>query len=125
MREDARHCDEWSHPTLIGRWRFAHSAREEDAEAAQAREADFHADLGDRALSRREQMFGELESRRLSKLMRRQAEYRLELPNEMEGRDLHVARELVDRQRRLTHVEQQVAGATEAAESFVPQEHDQ
>ena len=72
-----------------------------------------------------EQMFGELESRRLSKLMRRQAEYRLELPNEMEGRDLHVARELVDRQRRLTYVEQQVAGATEAAESFVPQEHDQ
>jgi len=69
-------------------------------------------------------MFGELESRRLSKLMRRQAEYRLELSNEMKGRDLHVTRELVDRERRLTHVEQQVAGATEAAESFVPKEHD-
>ena len=56
--------------------------------------------------------------------MRRQAEHCLELPNEMEGRDLHVARELVDRQRRLTRVEQQVAGATKAAESFVPQQHD-
>ena len=125
MRDDARHYDEWSHPTLIGRWRFAHSAREEDAEAAQAREPDLHADLSDRALSRREQMFGELESRRLSKLMRRHTEDRLELPNEMEGRNLHVARELVNRERRLTQFEQQVAGATEAAESFVPQQHAQ
>ena len=108
---------------LIRGWRLAHSAREEDAEAAQAREADFHADLGDRVLARREQMPGELESRCLSKLMRRLAEHRLELPNEMKGRNLHVARELLDRERRLTHVEQQVAGATEPAESFVPEEH--
>jgi hypothetical protein len=69
-------------------------------------------------------MFGKLETGRLSKPMRRQAEYRLELPNQVEGRDLNVARELADRERRLTHVEQQVAGATEAAESFVPQKHD-
>jgi hypothetical protein len=123
MRDDARHCNEWSHPALICRWRFAHAAREEDAEAAQAGEADLHADLSDRALSSREQMFRELESRRLSKLMRRGAEYRPELPNEMEGRNLNVARELVNREWRLTHFEQQVAGATEATESFMPQEH--
>jgi hypothetical protein len=55
--------------------------------------------------------------------MRRRAEDRLELPNEMKGRDLNVAREFVDRERTLTRFEQQVTGATEATESFVPQEH--
>ena len=53
--------------------------------------------------------------------MRRQAEHCLELPNEMEGRDLHGARELaVEASQRLL-----ATGATEAAESFVPEEHAQ
>jgi hypothetical protein len=41
----------------------------------------------------------------------------------MKRRDPNVARELVNRERRLVHFEQQVAGATKAAESLVPQEH--
>ena len=55
--------------------------------------------------------------------MWRHTEDRLELPYEMEGRDLNIARERVNRERRLTQFEQQVTSATEATESFVPQEH--
>lgn len=55
--------------------------------------------------------------------MRRRAEHGLELPDEMKGRDLHVARELAERERLLTHFEQQLPRATQPAESLVPQEH--
>jgi hypothetical protein len=124
-RNDARHGDEWTHATLVRRWCLTHSAREEDAEASEAREADFHADLGDRVLSGCQQLPGEFEPGRLSKLMRCCAEDRLELPDEMKGRDLNVSGELVDRERLLARFEQQVAGATETTESFVPEEHAQ
>ena len=122
-RDGARDGDVRTHATLIGRWRLAHSAGEEEAEASEAREADFHADVSNRVLSGCQQLPRELEPGRLAKLMRRRAEDRLELPDEMKGRDLNIARELVDRERPLTRFEQQVAGATEPAESLVPQEH--
>jgi hypothetical protein len=76
-------------------------------------------------LARCQQLPGEVEPGRLPELMRRCAEDRLELPDEMKGRDLNVARDLVDRQRLLARFEQQVAGATETTESFVPEEHAQ
>jgi hypothetical protein len=123
LRDEARDGEDAPHATLIRRWRLAHSAREEDAEASETREADFHADLGDRVLPRCQQLPRQFEPGGLSKLMRRRAEYRLELPDEMKGGDLNIARELVDRERLLTHLEQKVACATEATESFVPQEH--
>ena len=119
----AGHRHKRPHPALIRRGRLAHAAREENAEAPQAREAHLHAHVGHRTLPRREKEFGELESGRLSKLMWRCAEDRLELPNQMKGRDLNITSELVDRERRLTQFEQQIAGATETAESFVSEQH--
>ena len=71
-----------------------------------------------------QQLPREVEPGRLPELMRRCAEDRLELPDEMKGRDLNVARELVNGERLLARFEQQVTGATEPAEAFVPQEHD-
>jgi hypothetical protein len=67
---------------------------------------------------------GELEPGCLPELMRRGAEDGLELPDEMKGRDLHVAGEVVDCERPLSHFEQQIAGATQPPEAFMPQEHD-
>jgi hypothetical protein len=74
-------------------------------------------------LACREQTPGELDARGLTELMRRLAEDRLELPNQMKRRDVDLPRNVPDRERRLTYLEQQVARETQAAETFVPEEH--
>jgi len=47
-------------------------------------------------LSHREEVPGEIDARLDPKLMRRHAEHRLELPDEVKGRDLQLARDVLD-----------------------------
>ena len=55
--------------------------------------------------------------------MRRFAEYRLELPDQMKRRDVHFSCEIVDGKRRLAHLEQQIARPAQTTEAFVSEEH--
>jgi hypothetical protein len=66
-------------------------------------------------------MSGVIESRLNAKLVRRRAEDRLELANEMKRRDMELARQVFDRWRRLASLPQQVASPAEAPESLVSQ----
>jgi hypothetical protein len=52
------------------------------------------------------------------------AEYRLELPDQMKRRNLDFPCEIRDGERRLPHLEQQIARQAQTTESFVSQEHD-
>jgi hypothetical protein len=96
---------------------------EERTEAAEAREADFHADIGHRVIASGEQLLRELDARGDAELMRRDAEDGLELADEVIGRDAHLARELLDRRRRLARFAQQIPGAAKTSKAFVPQQH--
>src|SRR4030095_9486889 len=99
------------------------TAREQRAEAAEAREAYFHADVGDRVLAAREQLLRELDAGADSKLVRRFPEYRLELTDEVKRRDAHLAGELLDRRRRFGHVAPPIAGAAQAGNHGVSEQH--
>jgi hypothetical protein len=70
----ARGLAERRHPILVSLRRFAAPQPEETAEAPEAREADSHADLGDRELAHREQPPRAFEARFYARLMRRIAE---------------------------------------------------
>jgi hypothetical protein len=96
---------------------------EERTEAAEAREADFHADIGHRVIASGEQLLRELDARGDAELMRRDAEDRLELADEMKRGDAHLARELLDRRRRLARFAQEIARVAQPAESFVSEKH--
>ena len=66
----------------------------------------------------REQLLGGVQARPDPKLVGRDAEDRLELPDEMKRRDLHLAREVRDRRGRLVQFPQQVARPAQAPEPF-------
>jgi len=68
-----------------------------------------------------EQLSRALEPALDSELMRREAEHRFELPDEMERRDLHLSRHLVDRQGTIVRFLKKVARADEAREDVMPQ----
>jgi hypothetical protein len=55
--------------------------------------------------------------------MRCYAEDRLELTDEVKRRDLHLARELRDRRRRIPQFTYQVTGLAQAPEPFMAQQH--
>src|SRR5262245_56792655 len=74
-------------------------------------------------LAAREQILRGVQARVNAVLMRRQAEHRLELPHEVERRDLHLASKRLDRRRGLAHLTQQIARPTESPETFVSQQH--
>ena len=57
---------------------------EQIAEAAQARESDFHADVSDRVVTEGEEVLRTIELRLDSVLMRRLTKQRLELSDEVE-----------------------------------------
>ena len=82
-----------------------------------------HADVGYRVLASGEQLLRELDARGDAELMRRDAEDCFELANEMERGDAHLARELLDRRRRLARFAQEIACAAQSAESFVSEQH--
>ena len=108
----AGHRDERPDASTVGRRRLADSLREQRAETAQTREADLHTHVGDRVLATGEQCFRELEPRRDAELMRCDTEHGVELTDEMKRRDAHLARQLLDRRRRLQRVSQQIASVT-------------
>ena len=55
--------------------------------------------------------------------MRSETEHRLELTDEVKGRDTHFAGELRDGRRRLAVFTEEITGANQAAKSFVAQQH--
>jgi hypothetical protein len=119
----SRHCHQRPNAASVFRWRLADALREEFAEAAEAREANLHADVGDRVLAAGQERFRELDPRGDAELMRRDAEHGFELTDEMKRRDAHLARQLFDRRRRLARVAKQISRVAQAAEAFVSQQH--
>ena len=71
----------------------------------------------------REQAFGPIQARLNPELVRREAEHRLELPDEVKRRDTDLARHVLDRDRRLRHLHQQVSSPAQASERVVSQQH--
>ena len=95
-------------PTIRTR-RLAEAAREHCAEAAKTGEADFHADGSHGPSLRREQLLGTIEAHLNSILMWSDAEQRLELSDEVIGRDPHLARKRFDRWLWAVQLRQQLA----------------
>ena len=62
MWDDARHDDHRAHASPVRGRRFTDSPREQDAEAAEARKANLHADVRHRVLASREQAHSELDA---------------------------------------------------------------
>lgn len=118
-----RHTDHWTHAATVGGRGLTDARREQRAEAAEAREADLHADVRHRVLAGREQVPGKIEARRQTELVRRDTEQRLELTDEMKRRDAYFAREILDRQWMLALFEQQLASAAEPAEPLMSEQH--
>lgn len=58
-----------------------------------------------------------------AELVRREAEHRLELPDEMERGDLHLAREVGYRRGGLAYLAQQVARPAQPPEAFMSEQH--
>lgn len=77
-----RDTDHWAYAAPIGRRGLTNARREQRTEAAEAREADFHADVRHRVLAGREQMPGEIEPGCLAEVVRRGAEHCLELADQ-------------------------------------------
>ena len=82
---------------------------EQGAEASEAREADFHADVSHGMVTRREQVLGGVQAGLDPKLAGCDAEDSLELPDEMKRRNLNLAREVRYRRRGLAQLPQQIA----------------
>lgn len=114
-----RHTDHWAHAAAIGGRGLSDTRGEQRAEAAETREAHFHADLGHRVLAGGEEALREVEARSLAELVWRDTEHRFELANQVKWRNPHVACEVLDGQRGLAPFEQQIAGAAQPAEAFV------
>ena len=97
----------------------------EIAERAEAGEPDPHAHVGDGQRAIRQQRLRHVEARADAELVRRGAEQRLELADEMERRDPNVARDLGDRRSApvTVSVRQHVARAAETLERGARDQH--
>jgi len=92
--EAARHL----HATAVVRGRGANRAREQRRKAAEAREADLHADLGHRR-ARGEQQLGASQACLRANLVRGAAIHRSKLPNEVKRRQADLNRNRPNRER--------------------------
>lgn len=120
MRE-ARRGDDQAGVALIDGGCSADAAREQAGETAEAGEADFHTDVGDGVVAAGEEEPGAVETGLDAELMRGLPEEGFELADEVEGRDVDVARDVGDGERVVAGEE--VACEDEAAEGVVGQEH--
>jgi hypothetical protein len=73
--------------------------------------------------SHREQVLGGVQACLDTKLVGRDAEDGLELPDEMKRRNLHLAREVRYRRLELARFPQEIASPAQAPEPFVSQQH--
>ena len=86
-RQHIGHLHHDPRAALVFRGGLTRATRELSAEAAKARHAGLHADLGDRVLSLGEQNFGVVETGLYAELMRGESEYRFKLADEVKRRD--------------------------------------
>ena len=119
----AGHLHEGANAASIRRRRLSHPPREEGAETPQARKADFHTDICHRIGPGGKEVLCGVQADLDAKLVWRDAEDGLELADEMEWRDLHLAREVRYGRRGIALLSQQVARQTQASEPFVSQQH--
>ena len=91
--------------------------REHSAERAETREADLEAHLRNGELAAREEVLGAVEPRADAKLVRRHAENRFELANEMERRNGDVMGDVAHRRRLFGKRSEKVARPAETIEN--------
>jgi len=96
QRKTAWHQIRGLYSLAISARRLTKATREQRAEAAETGESDVHADGRHGSSLRREQLLGAIEAHLNSILVRRDAEQRLELSDEMVGRDPYFARQRCD-----------------------------
>jgi hypothetical protein len=99
--DGTRHLHHRPNAAPVCRRSLANPLREQGAEASHTRETDFHADVGHGVLPHRQQVPGGVEACLDTKLVRRDAEDGIELPDEMKRRNLYLAREVRYRPRGL------------------------
>lgn len=91
-------------------------ARKQIAEAAQAAESHFHADLSDRTVARGEKKFCAVHARASAELVRRKPEDRLKPPDEMVARDANGPCNLRNRRHLIFDFDQHLASLAELPE---------
>src|SRR5439155_6989273 len=119
----ARRAHDRPDASTVSRRRLAEASGEQGTEAAQTRESDLEANLGHRVLARGEQLLGQVEPRSNAELMRCQADDGLELPDEVKGRQLHLAREIGDRRSGFPQLRQEISSPTESPEALRSEQH--
>lgn len=107
----------------VGGGRLADATCEEGAEAPEAREADLEADLGHGMPSLGQQQLGAVQTGADPELVWRDAECRLELPDEVKRRDTDRARHVADGRCRLARVPQQTPGPAETPQALAINHH--
>lgn len=123
MWECTWHLDQNPGVALVSGGCRAYATGEKITEAAKAREADLHTDLSDRVPPPRQQEFGLVQTRLNAKLVRGKPEHSVELPDEVERRHPDFSRDVLDRERLLTHLHQQLARLAETTKSIACQQH--
>jgi len=96
QRQTAWHQIRSLYTLAISTRRLTEATGEERAEAAETGKADVHADRGHGSTLRREQLLGAIEAHLNSILVRCDAEQRLELSDEVIGRDPYFAGQRFD-----------------------------
>jgi len=117
--------DEDAGAALVDGGRDADAAGEEIAEAAEAGEADLHADIGDGAAAAREQELGAVDAGLDAVLVGSDAEEEFELADEVEGRDADLAGDVADGERFGVNLIEEFPALAEAAKEVVAQEHEE
>src|SRR5262245_45266208 len=105
-------------PSLKFRRWHADTTRKERAEAAEAGKADCHANVSDRQLGQKQQMFCFLDLRSRAILVRGFAKHGLEQPNEMKTGETGRPSHLADAKGLLLAVPQEIARIAESAQQF-------
>jgi hypothetical protein len=113
--ERAWHLDQNPGFALVGGGRRANAAREEITKAAEAREADLHAYLGDGMLAHGQQEFGPFQTRLDTELVRRKSENGFKLADEIERRNSNFAGDVLNREPLLRHFHEQFSSSAEAS----------
>src|SRR5215470_2283402 len=110
-RRGSRHYHEGTRSLSVDRRAHPDAALKQIAAAADAREPDLHTDIGDRTPFESQQMPGALDPGVNAELVRRLAEHRAKLPNEMERRHRRFTRHDVQPDRDVVYLAEHVASA--------------
>src|SRR5262249_4026926 len=122
--DDSGHMHHGADAAAVGGGGRSYPAREQARKAADAGEADLHADVGDRSLAEREQALGLGQPRVDADLMRRRPEDGVELADEVIGREAQVVGDGANGRGLSAGVAEELACAAESGERRSADDHE-